>query len=363
MILVTVEGFYDHTSQNNPVKYKFTRPHQVYLNFGRYIIKSLNLKQNRVKQLDGSIELFVSYENGIESNVVADSQFLSTFIFEMADNYDYYETYIDYQPVINSSLRNLQQDESSTRNLEQEESSSSKDLMSSEYFAFFVMAQMGGLYTFLKLVFGLFVHHFNTQSLNHNIMNSVYKFKHKIKTKHDCPNSNRHQDDVNDSHLAQEQDDQNNLLDKLKTQQIDSLFKNKKNNSKSRSKSNTENNHKNMMRQKSRRVQDYEGYQEYEGGDHVEYNQNEYDNSKSDYYDANDLLFSVFCCNKSKGKYNKNTKNGRNVKFNKHLSIFNKQRDLINIITSMNKMKTEIRILTDKIDQLHATNQVHNSQS
>ena len=175
MNVLLVEGYYDHTSQSDPVKYKLNLFNPLELQFNSSVTKTYKMKQNKVKKLDGSIEQFVSYE-AKEVLYYDLTSVLASFYFEMADNYDYYETYIDYQPVIDSSSRrNLEQHDSSARNLEQEESSSNKDLMSGGYFVFFVMAQMGGLYTFLKLVFGLFVHHFNTQSLNHKIMNQVHE--------------------------------------------------------------------------------------------------------------------------------------------------------------------------------------------
>ena len=165
MNVLLVEGYYDHTSQSDPVKYKLNLFNPLDIQFNFSVTKTYKMKQNKVKKLDGSIEQFVSYEAKEVLYYDLNTSILASFYFEMDDNYDYYETYIDYQPVIDSS----------TRNLEQQESSDNKDLMSGGYFAFFMMAQMGGLYTFLKLVFGLFVNHFNTQSLYHAILNQVHE--------------------------------------------------------------------------------------------------------------------------------------------------------------------------------------------
>ena len=47
--------------------------------------------------------------------------------------------------------------------------------MSGEYFVFYVMAQMDGLYAFFILLFGIYVNHYNKQALNHTTMNELYK--------------------------------------------------------------------------------------------------------------------------------------------------------------------------------------------
>lgn len=61
-------------------------------------------------------------------------------IFSLAQEYREYEQYVDYQPYFDSS-----------RNLSSE---NEKKKMPPQYFILYILAQVGGLYIFLKILFG-----------------------------------------------------------------------------------------------------------------------------------------------------------------------------------------------------------------
>ena len=163
MRLIIVEGYYDPTDLDNPVKYKFNNKITVPTNYGWFSNKHLTIKQNQVKKLDSNTINFstIQYEDANYFEYFTD--YVSSCYFDLADSYDYYEMYIDYQPDLDSTRRNL------------DSASNEEELMSGEYLFFYVMAQMGFLYTFLYLNFGIFINHYNKQALNHTIINELYR--------------------------------------------------------------------------------------------------------------------------------------------------------------------------------------------
>ena len=163
MRLIIVEGYYDPTDLDNPVKYKFNNKITVPTNYGWFSNKHLTIKQNQVKKLDSNTINFstIQYEDANYFEYFTDH--VSSCYFDLADSYDYYEMYIDYQPDLDSTRRNL------------DSASNEEELMSGEYFAFYIMALMSGLYSFFILLFDIYVNHYNKQALNHTTMNEVYK--------------------------------------------------------------------------------------------------------------------------------------------------------------------------------------------
>ena len=110
MQLFVVEGYLDYSSQSDPIKYRFNTDITVPLLYSESLISTNKIRTNQVKRLDGSIEKFTDFEhqNSLQFEYYP-TRSPAVCMFELANNYDYYEMYIDYQPIINST-RNLDTD-------------------------------------------------------------------------------------------------------------------------------------------------------------------------------------------------------------------------------------------------------------
>ena len=99
--------------------------------------------------------------------------------YMIGNSYNLYEQYINYVPDI-SSRRNLNSASQHQTNCILQEGipprsleSSEEDLMSTEYFIFYFMAQIGGLYSFLVLIFNFIVGHVASKSFEYDVINLV----------------------------------------------------------------------------------------------------------------------------------------------------------------------------------------------
>ena len=75
----------------------------------------------------------------------------------MADDYEVYVPYIDYQPVVSSNRRNL--------------ASNDDNIMSTHYFIFYMLAQIGGFSAFFILLLGQKIKSINENYLMHLTIN------------------------------------------------------------------------------------------------------------------------------------------------------------------------------------------------
>ena len=343
------EGYYDPTDQNNPVKYKFNSRITVPVNYGWFSEKNLRIKQNQVKKLDGTIANFPSIQYEDTNFFGYSSYYLSILYLDLSDNYDYYDMYVDYQPVIDSSRRNL------------DSASDEEEIMSPEYFAFYIMAQMGGLYTFFILIFGIFVNHYNKQAFNHTTINEVYRFnimknvedeQYDVSANHFDRNHGRRVMPANSREVPLGNQSIYRENDPLMNQQAyppdENIYENNQNRMSIGQPVNLHN------------YQNYDKNQMYDGGDEMEdleRRRNGVDQEHSAYYDFNDLLYSVFCCNRGNDNNSRRSRVGRNGQFKNELEIFDEERDLVNIITSINTMKSQIGAVEEKVENIQVIQQ------
>ena len=89
-------------------------------------------------------------------------QFFFGMYFTLHHEYIQYDQYVDYR---NSPT---------SRRLNNEESNKNDDIMPAYYFVFYIMAQFGGLYVFLHLVFGLFMNRWTEQHFKQALVNELH---------------------------------------------------------------------------------------------------------------------------------------------------------------------------------------------
>ena len=247
--------------------------------------------------------------------------------------------YIDYQPIINSR-RNLNTD------------SKERNLISEEYFVFYVFAQVGGLYTFLVLLFSLFVNHVTNQTFYHEIINEVHEqaIKHgtedhqsenlrgiqanKPNMNKVAPNNINH--GYTNSRTAHLENDP--LIHRYMPKHLS--MSNLNNSQINLQRKNQSIAYKNVHAQSINRVNE-----NYEGGEEPDIfarKRNTRQESTNTRYDMRDLIYRIFCCEKSSDNVDRKTISGRNAIFIKQKEIFQKEVDIIRVIATINELKSKI---------------------
>ena len=157
-----VEGYYDHSDFDDPVKYRINYDNYEVLNTYRSDQYLFKIQRHFLNKLDGSTQTFFTaellYFRYDEITVL--SFYASIFILH--HEYIQYDQYIDYRL------------SPSTRRLNSESSTKNDSIMPGHYFVFYIMAQCGGLYVFLHLVFGLFMNRWTEQHFKQTLMNELY---------------------------------------------------------------------------------------------------------------------------------------------------------------------------------------------
>ena len=160
--ILIVEGHYDPEDYNDPIKYRINLDYSNTLALYGAEYTIMRVQRNVVNMLDGSTRTF--YTTKISYQDVVGISYYNFFGISFILNHEYiqYDQYIDYQI------------SPTTRRLNSETSDSNENLMPSYYFVFFVLAQYGGLYTFLHLAFGLFMNRWTEQHLKQAFVSELY---------------------------------------------------------------------------------------------------------------------------------------------------------------------------------------------
>ena len=324
--IFTVEGYHDPSDPDNPVKHKLNNEITIPISIGFQSQKDIRLKQNQVKKLDGDIVNFTSVEHKDILTFRLSSYYLAICYFELANNYDYYENYVDYQPRNNSTRTNLNA------------ASNEEKLMSNEYFAFYIMAQMGGLFLFFFHLFGAFVNYYNKHALNHTIIN-------RLKSKN--------------NEVARNGDHAKRVAPALAnpTQLGNQSYNQEKSFPEERKRCPIDENNtgENLVFQRGRSP-NQQNQIDVMDNPMVESESRNNEHRTTVQYTYKDLLYTVFWCNRCTKNYSDRSWAGRNAQFNKDLQKFNKDRDIVNIIILMNTIKPQIgdiKANTESIQVMH----------
>lgn len=143
------------------------------------------LDVNEVKFLNGSTATFLS-PGRISVKNLYKATLPTSFLevrFQLSSKITLYNQYVEYQPVLLGRL--LGSTDAANTNTITDSTSTTKEENrdSSAYFALFVMAQVGGLYSFLRLVFGWAVSLFADNLLAFEVINKLKSSARRNKTK------------------------------------------------------------------------------------------------------------------------------------------------------------------------------------
>ena len=155
---IFIDAEYDYDNLENPIHYR--------INYGNFaLIDSYytthyihHLSPNIAYKADNTTSVFYDVEDIKKFSFYSYENFLLVLVFEISDRYDIYIPYIDYQPVMNTSRRNL-------------ESNSEENIMSTPYFIFYFLSQIGGIWSFFILIIGPILKYIKEVSLMQKILN------------------------------------------------------------------------------------------------------------------------------------------------------------------------------------------------
>ena len=159
--MAIVEGYYDPDDYNDPVKYRLNLEYIEYFTMNRLDEYIFNVQRHVVNMLDGSKTFFkteLATHNFLEGAVHR----IHYSVFTLHPEFIQYDQYVDYRI------------SPTTRRLNSNSSSKNDSIMPGYYFAFYIMSQLGGLYVFLHLMFGLLMNRWTEQHLKQTLMNELY---------------------------------------------------------------------------------------------------------------------------------------------------------------------------------------------
>ena len=150
--------------------YRVVYSDQLFLDLKYTRTEVFTISPNQAK-INDTTTTFYGVKGDYDKIQTISDNILSSLIFTLSDEYDVYEPYINYQPVINSNRRNLN-------------SINRENIMPPHYFMFYFLSQIGGIYAFLMLFLGYWVKSTNQTSLMFSLINDFNKLKIKnAKTK------------------------------------------------------------------------------------------------------------------------------------------------------------------------------------
>ena len=106
---------------------------------------------------DNTNRRFFSVSQQKSFSFPSDVNYFCSLYFQLNNRYEVYVPYIDYQPIENSNRRNL--------------ASGDKNIMSTHYFIFYLIAQIGGFFAFFVLFCGPKIKSINELNLMYEVIN------------------------------------------------------------------------------------------------------------------------------------------------------------------------------------------------
>lgn len=320
----------DNNSTFTTQAFEYSKPYYFNLDMVQY--RYTGVVANYIAFENGSSSMFYSMEEIYYETIdLPVQQYLMIHYIHMANYVWFHEMRTIYEPVT-SSLRNLetQSDINAKRALEE---SKSEELMTIEYFSFYFIAQIGGLYTFLILILGLWMGWVTQKSLNLEIVN-YYNIK-LSENVHQKRNSYVHNSNGKPSEHFNA-DMQNPQVYNHSQMKIGYGSPQDQNNNRYSSAYN----------------------QMYNGG---EYEMEELARSRNRYgpsiqYTSSDLMYSIFWWKSNNN--DRHSKAGRYNQLQKQLNDINEQRDMINVISVITKMKNRMSFVEKRLAEL-ANNPPH----
>jgi hypothetical protein len=179
MNIIYLDGYYKSDTLNtsdSPVGYKIVSDFNFYMDPVDATITQFNLHYNKVMKLDGTNHTFYDFRLQYQSFVYAQQfGFLDSGIL-MDQLYTIYREEMMPQPVLPSVRRRMETTTNSDGTLSTITVTAGKEEkeMSMIFAAFYVIANLGGFYTFLMFLFGFFMKPAIDKMFMHEIVNATH---------------------------------------------------------------------------------------------------------------------------------------------------------------------------------------------
>ena len=158
-----IDQRYDYSDLNNPIHHRVNLHNRVMLDNDRDFDQIYHIHPNIAYNSDNTTTNFYKVEYKRSFSYLPSRRFLAKVYFELSDEYEVYEQYTNYQPILPSNRTNL-------------DSKNDEKIMSPHYFAFYLISQTGGFLAFFVLVIGTIVKSMNQNYLMYMIINQYNKF-------------------------------------------------------------------------------------------------------------------------------------------------------------------------------------------
>ena len=170
-------SYYDHTDLGSPIKRYISTSSSFLLNIESATTLTMPITPTLVRYLNGSSEYtYMTASPELKENHIG-SPIFALLIGAIGITPEMYiiEQQLNYQPILNSTTRMLEGPSTFGRNLDTTTQTVEEDKNDGFlYTAFFIMAQLGGFYSFLKLILSPFVNKIYQSMLMVDLIN---KFK------------------------------------------------------------------------------------------------------------------------------------------------------------------------------------------
>ena len=304
----------------------------------------MRVQRNVVNMIDGSTRVF--YKTVQVSVDVADFSFFDFYgvYFFLHHEYVQYDQYIDYQI------------SPTTRRLNSGNTAGNEEIMPSYYFAFYILAQFGGLYAFLHLVFGFFMNRWTEQHLKQAFVNELYS-SIEIKNQLKAQAINRQPEGYMGGRIAQDNGPVNLGMNAFPNNEQYPLM-------------NEQSVHMNsVVNLHGINNQPNENYR------HDESQLNDFENqsfnpmqrrhkkkSPEFNFDYKDAFYGIFYCSGKEEEPDMLSLKGRQTLLNYQFGILTYQRDAITMLDSLNMIRDEIQSIDKKFDNKIAMIHSRNSE-
>jgi hypothetical protein len=139
-------SYYDHSDLADPIKKYLYTSNSIAMSIERFLLVAVDVVGTQVDYLNGTSDVIYRTDNvAFLTTAQPVPYLLGLIIIQATPEFYVYEQYENYQPVMDEVRRNLD-----TVTVEEKEKGGKGPL----YDLFFVMAQLGGFYSFLKLILG-----------------------------------------------------------------------------------------------------------------------------------------------------------------------------------------------------------------
>ena len=145
---MTANSYYDQNDYDNPIKYYIDFSSDALVVTNRITYFNMRLVPTTINYLNGtSRTIYQSEEMQTVVKLSLETNVLLTIVFKISPRQYTIEQMINYQPIVDVNNTRRMLDTTQTETVE-------KDNDSVLYQIFFILSQLGGFYSFLKLIFG-----------------------------------------------------------------------------------------------------------------------------------------------------------------------------------------------------------------